>query len=82
MREVGQNNGFKNYGYQLIKQGGEEVWKANQCFAFMVAFWGALSSPNGTNISTFVWLGSEGVDHRGKLYYYSYDPGRYVLCIN
>ena len=33
-----QRDGFKKYQNQLSNQGVEEAWKANGCFAFMVAF--------------------------------------------
>ncbi|KAH0669897.1 hypothetical protein KY285_024037 [Solanum tuberosum] len=40
-----QKDGFKNYRNQLSNQGGEEAWKANGCFAFMVAFLGLIVFP-------------------------------------
>lgn len=40
-----QKDGFKNYLNQLSNQGGEEAWKTNGCFAFMVAFLGLIAFP-------------------------------------
>ncbi|KAH0661611.1 hypothetical protein KY284_026542 [Solanum tuberosum] len=40
-----QKDEFKNYQNQLSNQGGEEAWKANGCFAFMVAFLGLIVFP-------------------------------------
>uniref|UniRef100_M1B702 DUF7745 domain-containing protein n=1 Tax=Solanum tuberosum TaxID=4113 RepID=M1B702_SOLTU len=41
----GQNGEFKNYQNQLSNQRGEEAWKANGCFAFMVTFLGLIVFP-------------------------------------
>ena len=41
-QRYGQRDGFKNYRNQLSNQEGEEAWKANGCFAFMVAFLGLI----------------------------------------
>ena len=41
-QRYGQRDGFKNYRNLLCNQGGEEAWKANGCFAFMVAFLGLI----------------------------------------
>ncbi|KAH0655570.1 hypothetical protein KY285_030452 [Solanum tuberosum] len=41
----GQKDGFENYRNQLSNQGGEEAWKANGCFAFMVTFLGLIVFP-------------------------------------
>ncbi|KAH0664866.1 hypothetical protein KY285_026072 [Solanum tuberosum] len=45
----GQKDGFKNYRNQLSNQGDEEAWKANGCFAFMVAFLGLIVFPKWDN---------------------------------
>lgn len=44
-QRYGQRDGFKNYRNQLSNQGGEEAWKANECFAFMVTFLGLIIFP-------------------------------------
>ncbi|KAG5614254.1 hypothetical protein H5410_014078 [Solanum commersonii] len=68
----GQKDGFKNYRNQLSNQGGEEAWKANGCFAFMVAFLGLMVFPKrDKHIDILGWGG--GVDPDGESYYYSYD---------
>ncbi|KAH0652520.1 hypothetical protein KY289_030198 [Solanum tuberosum] len=41
----GQKNGFKNYRNQLSNQGGEEAWKANGCFSFMIVIFGLIDFP-------------------------------------
>ena len=40
-----QRGGFKNYRNQLSNQGGEEAWKENGCFAFLIAFLGLIIFP-------------------------------------
>ena len=44
-QRYGQRDGFKNYRNLLCNQGGEEAWKANGCFAFMVTFLGLIIFP-------------------------------------
>ncbi|KAH0712128.1 hypothetical protein KY289_008087 [Solanum tuberosum] len=44
-KRYGQKDGFENYQNQLSNQGGVEPWKANGCFAFMVAFLGLIVFP-------------------------------------
>ncbi|KAH0669811.1 hypothetical protein KY285_023957 [Solanum tuberosum] len=41
----GQKDRFKNYWNQLSNQGGAEAWKANGCFASMVACLGLIFFP-------------------------------------
>ena len=77
-----QRDCFKNYRNQLSNQGGEASWKANGCFAFMVAFLGLIIFPKrDEHIDIRLADVIEGVGHNGKSNYYSYDPGIYVSCI-
>ena len=44
-QRYGQRDEFKNYRNRLSNQEGEEAWRANGCFAFMVAFLGLIIFP-------------------------------------
>ena len=82
-QRYGQRDGFKNYRNLLCNQGGEEAWKTNGCFAFMVTFLGLIIFPKrDEHIDIRLADVIEGVGHNGKSNYYSYDPGIYVSCID